>query len=314
MPSSPAASRLNRRYLFFVAGFAVVLYILIPQLHAFQSSWHLLLHPDITWVLVAIVLTALSYMAAAATYCLLAFTPLRYGATLVVQLAAMFVNRLLPGGLGALGVNYAYLHRMKHSPAQAGSVVALNNLAGVAGHGLLVGAALALTAGHTPLPAHNKTWGLLIKIVGICLVLVVAGGLFFRRGRLNKLLGEIWRNILSYRERPWRLLAALMSSMVLTLSNVLCLAGCALALGVHLPFAALLIIFTFGISTSTAVPTPGGLGGFEAGLTGGMVAYHVGSSPALAVALLYRLVSYWLPLLAGAPAFVVCQRRRLLRL
>jgi uncharacterized protein (TIRG00374 family) len=102
-----------------------------------------------------------------------------------------------------------------------------------------------------------------------------------------------------------------MSSILLTLSNVLCLGCCALALGVHLPFLIVLLIFSFGLGTGTATPTPGGLGGFEAGLTAGFIAYHVASPAALATALLYRLISYWLPLVVGALALLIAQRQRL---
>ncbi len=101
------------------------------------------------------------------------------------------------------------------------------------------------------------------------------------------------------------------TSLVLTLSNVLCLFFCALALGIHLPFATIMLVFTLGLGAGSAVPTPGGLGGFEAGLAAGFVGYGVDASTALAAALLYRLVSYWLPMAAGAVAFIASERRGL---
>ncbi|MFI5271393.1 MAG: flippase-like domain-containing protein, partial [Candidatus Saccharimonadales bacterium] len=70
-------------------------------------------------------------------------------------------------------------------------------------------------------------------------------------------------------------------------------------------------IFTLGISTGTITPTPGGLGGFEAGLFAGFVAFHVPVAPALAIALLYRLISYWLALGIGLLAFIEVQRNHL---
>jgi uncharacterized protein (TIRG00374 family) len=99
--------------------------------------------------------------------------------------------------------------------------------------------------------------------------------------------------------------------MSLTVCNVLCLWAAGLAAGVHLPLAVLFIIFTFGIGLGSATPTPGGLGGFEAGLFAGLAAYHVPAGPALAVALLYRLLSYWLALIVGGVAFAASQRRHL---
>jgi uncharacterized membrane protein YbhN (UPF0104 family) len=302
----------SRRYLLLAALLALTLYVLVPQLTDFKSSWHLLRHPVFSWTLAAIGLSAMTYFAAAATYCLLAFRPLRYGQTVLVQLAGMFINRLLPGGIGALGANYAYLHRSRHSAVRAASVVAINNLLGAAGHGLLLlGSLLVFSSQMAITPRHSQFAGLLTTAVIGAALLVAALALIFGWQKFAPKAAEIRSQLLSYRRRPWRLPAALTSSLALTLCNVLCLACCALALGVHLPFIVILLIFSFGLGAGTATPTPGGLGGFEAGLAAAFIAYHVASPTALAIALLYRFVSYWLPLPAGAAAFVIAQKRQL---
>jgi uncharacterized membrane protein YbhN (UPF0104 family) len=311
----PATSRVhpNRRYLLLVIVLLAGLYVLLPQFGQFRSSWHLLSHPDPLWTAVAIGLTLLTYAAAAVTYGLLAFKPLAYGQTLLVQLAAMFINRLLPAGLGALGANYAYLRQRHHNPAQAAGTVAVNNLLGVIGHGAMVAVALVLSVGHIMVnpPGHGQVLATVVKITAGVTVLAAVLGLIFGRRRLRRFAITIRRDVLSYRQRPWQLVGALTSSISLTLYNVLCLTSCALALGVHLPFVVVLLIFSLGIGAGTATPTPGGLGGFEAGLTAGLIAYHVASPAALAIALLYRLVSYWLLLPAGGLALVVCQKKQL---
>ena len=310
---TPQPLRFDRRYLALVAILAAALYVLIPQVGDFHASWHLLGHPAAGWTAAAIALTALTYGLAAGTYCLLAFKPLGYAPTVLVQLAAMFVNRLLPGGIGALGANYAYLRHRSHSPAQAATVPAVNNLLGVAGHGLVVAAVLAARSGRLPAVSGPGTHAVrtVVAVLAVGAVVILLAGLAAGRRRFAKLAAELRQQLFSYRRRPWRLLGALVTSVLLTLSNVLSLACCALAIGVHLPFTLVLLIFTLGIGTGTATPTPGGLGGFEAGLTAGFVAYQVPGAGALAIALLYRLISYWLPLLAGAPALVASQKQRL---
>jgi len=306
--------RANRRYLLLVLLLTIALYVLLPQLGEFRASWHLLRRPEAGWTAAAVGFTALTYLAGALTYCWLAFRPLRYLQVVIVQLAAMFINRLLPAGVGALGANYAYLHRQKHSAAQAATVVAVNNCLGLAGHGLVLVIALASApAGLRLLPtSHGNVLERVLIGLAIIVFILVVSLLVAGRHRFRRLAAELLSQLLSYRYRLRRLAAAQMSSITLTLSNVLCLGCCALALGVHLPFVIILLIFSFGLGTGTASPTPGGLGGFEAGLTAGFIAYHVASPTALAAALLYRLISYWLPLLAGAPALVVVQKRQLL--
>ncbi|HSW85854.1 MAG TPA: YbhN family protein [Candidatus Saccharimonadales bacterium] len=304
--------KLNRHYLFFIILFVIAIYVILPQLKVFHSSWDLLLHPNYNWILVGLLFTAATYLTGALTYCLLAFKKLNYWITVTVQLAAMFINRILPGGIGALGVNFLYLRKMKHTVAQSTSVLAINNILGLIGHLLLVIILLRFSTSDQALPRDREISKSAIAITLIVLALVVSAGIFIRRGKIFKFLIDLRDNILSYKRRPINLIAALGSSLILTLSNVICLFCCAQALNVHLPFVALLIIFSFGLGTSTAIPTPGGLGGFEAGLTGGLVAYHIPSSLALSVALLYRLVSYWIPLIVGAIAFIVVEKRRLL--
>jgi uncharacterized membrane protein YbhN (UPF0104 family) len=55
--------------------------------------------------------------------------------------------------------------------------------------------------------------------------------------------------------------------------------------------------------------TPGGLGFVEAGLTGTLALAGVGGGAAVLATLAYRLVSFWLPIPAGAVAAVIHRRR-----
>lgn len=309
--SSEPEFRFNRRYIFVVLMLLLALYIILPQIGNFKSSLHLLTHPELGWTVIAIVLTFLTYSAGAATYCLLAFKNLSYRRTVVVQFAAMFINRLLPGGIGALGANFVYLKRQKHTSAQAASVVAVNNLLGGLGHYLLLGSVLILT-GYSTIQASQSKGALNQNIKYFWLVLLIAAVLVFIFGRKKFKSGliDLKNQLLEYRHRPKRIGLALITSICLTTFNVLALQACAAALGVHLNFAVIMLIFTLGIGAGTATPTPGGLGGFEAGLVAGFVAFKVDSSTALAIALLYRLISYWLTLAVGATAFFISQKQK----
>lgn len=55
--------------------------------------------------------------------------------------------------------------------------------------------------------------------------------------------------------------------------------------------------------------TPGGLGVVEAGMTGGLGLAGVPAAAAAVATLAYRLASYWLPLPAGAVAWLVHRHR-----
>jgi uncharacterized protein (TIRG00374 family) len=55
--------------------------------------------------------------------------------------------------------------------------------------------------------------------------------------------------------------------------------------------------------------TPGGLGFVEAGLVGTLTLAGIPAAAALAATLLYRLVSYWLPIPAGGIAYLLFRHR-----
>jgi uncharacterized protein (TIRG00374 family) len=55
--------------------------------------------------------------------------------------------------------------------------------------------------------------------------------------------------------------------------------------------------------------TPGGLGVVEASLSGLLILAGVRPGDALLATLAYRIASYWLPLLAGPPAYLLFRHR-----
>ena len=85
---------------------------------------------------------------------------------------------------------------------------------------------------------------------------------------------------------------------------------CALrATGAH-PQPSLALLAYAAASIVAIIPlTPGGLGIVEASLASLLVLADVPSSSAFVATLAYRLVSYWLPVLAGGPAYLLFRHR-----
>lgn len=300
----------GRKQLLIVVVLVLMAAALLPQLDSFGDSLHLLRNLNSVKGLMAAILIMLTYFLAAATYCFLAFVRLPYRQTVLAQYAAMFINRLLPSGVGALGINYAYLHKMRHTPAQAAAILGVNNLSGLLGHSLLFVVVLLFfnvdtPPLHLPMVASADIWIAGATVLIACLILLMMSKL---RGKLQHGFGDILQQLSGYRHRPAHVLGALSSSTALTLCNMASLAVCLQAVGGNLSFAAIVIIFTIGIGAGTATPTPGGLGGIEAGLLAGFLAYGIPQATALAAVILYRILSYWLTLLIGSLAFFYCQR------
>lgn len=245
-----------------------------------------------------------TYLLATLNYQCLSFARLRWSRTLVVQLAALCVNRILPSGLGALGVNFAYLRRNKHSLAQATTVVSVNNIVGFVSSGLLV--LIAVVSGQVfTVDARLPHAELLV----IAFPALLIGIVYVLRKRFINFMYDVSRSVVSYKTRVRSLVAALGSSLLLTLANVTVLYMSLQALDVHLSFWAVLIAVTVGVGIGAAVPTPGGIGGVEAGTATALIAYDIPKHDAIAAALLFRIITYWLGLIIGGLAFVYVQRK-----
>ena len=77
----------------------------------------------------------------------------------------------------------------------------------------------------------------------------------------------------------------------------------ALAYGERIPLGTLLAINVAVSLFAGLMPVPGGIGVAEGALTVGLTAAGVDQATALAIAMSYRLVTYYLPPIWGAVAF-----------
>jgi uncharacterized protein (TIRG00374 family) len=301
---------IKKRYFVYMALCLIALYVLIPKIDSLRQSLPLVRHASLPYVLLAIISAGLSYVAAAGVYVALAIKPLAYSRTLFMQVAGMFANRLLPAGIGGLGINFLYLRKAKHSKLQATTVVAANNTVGLAGHFALTASLLLLLP--VKLPEQHVHISNSVRLVGVLIACVLIALLILFPGKarsVGKSMRRFFAQLALYRKRPARLVTALACSLSLTFANVTCLWLSILAVHLSIGFIPVLLVFTFGLIVGTATPTPGSLGGIEAGLAAGLVAYHIPLANAVGAVLLYRLISYWLPLFIGSFAFITAKRR-----
>jgi uncharacterized protein (TIRG00374 family) len=281
--------------------FLLLMYVVLPRLGNFSDSVEAIKGAHIGLVLFGAAVVAATYVLAAGIYQLLGLRRLYFRRTLLVQAANAFANRLLPAGLGGLTLSVQYLRRSGYSLSQALAVAGANNALGLIGHVILMSIAIVASGGalldDLKLPEVPHAGWLILGVVA----LVAANLLIFRRLRqyLYKLTTDVSKYLAAYRKYPARLLGALACSLGLTCGYALALYLCAQAVGIDLSLWNMFVVFTVGLVATAVTPTPGGLGGAEAGLVAGMVAYGVEASPALAAVLIYRLLTYWLPLLPG---------------
>lgn len=294
---------------------AVGLYGLLPQIDGFSTSLSLLAEADLPFVVAAFVAGLSAVACSAAIYKTIAKRKITYRETLLVQLAGLFINRVLPAGIGGLGLSFLYLRKKRHTRTEASAVVLVNSIVGFTGHGILLLVAITFLAisGIGDIPALRNAWWLPIVIV-VSMVAAVYAGLkiaFHAKPALAKQVKVVGSY---YRNRPKRLVLAVAISCLLTISNAAALWFSCLSLTIDLAFPVVFTIFTLGIALGTATPTPGGLGGLEAAIVAGLIAVDVTAPLALAAALLYRLVTFWIGLFIGLIAFIFVHKIKLINI
>jgi uncharacterized membrane protein YbhN (UPF0104 family) len=288
----------------------VAVYILAGHWHTVSTSLHVARTAKASWLLVAIGFMVVTMLIAASIYGVLAINRLRYFQTVLVEVAAGFVNRILPSGLGSLGLHGVYLFRKKHTVAEATAVVSTNNLLGVVAHLLL----LLLLFIARPNVVHALQFKIGFSQPGWAagaLVCACAGVLLLPAVRPR--LGRLIQNVLvSLRKVGMRsVIRALVLASLLTTTYTTILFCSAHSVGIHISGLEIFVVFTAGMFSGTIVPLPGGLVGAEAGLLAGFIAYNVPTTQAGAAVLIFRLVTYWLPIIPGILALLLARRRQL---
>jgi uncharacterized protein (TIRG00374 family) len=293
-----------------LAIFFIALVVLVPQVSELSRSWQTLQAAYWPYLLVAIVSLAWTYIAAAGVYVVISPKRLSFKQTLLVQIACGFSNRLVPAGAGALATNARYLMGQGYGKVQAGTIVAINNILGFAASfivlitaGLLSGLDL-INGIRLELFLSDR---LLLAVLVITALVVAYAWVTQLPRKLFKLIRKINYQIEDSLLRSKRLASSLIMSIGVTIGYGLCFHFTAIALNVQLSVFQTFLVLTAGVLIASVTPTPGGVGGAEAGLVGVLHATGVDIHQAVTLALCYRLISYWLPIV---PGYLVLNRLR----
>ena len=308
---------------------AVSFYLVLPGLAELFSSWPDIARLEPAWLAAMVALEASSF----ATVWILQGICLRRPAfrpVILSQLAGNSLAKVAPGGGAAGG---ALQYRMLVDAGLERSAVG----AGLASANLLTFATLlalpALTVPAVALGIPVERGLVQAALLGAALFLVVAiiGGVLLASDRALRFVGRLAqsaRNRVLSRRAPLRGLPerlvgernvalrvigrgareALISAVLRWLLEYGALLVALAAVGAEPRPSLVLLGFTAAQLLALIPVTPGGLGFVEAGLTGLLVLAGVSAGDAAVATLAYRLVSYWLPLPAGAVAAVVHRR------
>ncbi len=222
-----------------------------------------------------------------------------------LMLAQGFLNRFTPANAGGMALRARFLQRQGEDLTAAAASVGLTSLASgavqvlfIVGFGLWAGRSGGLP--HLSLPSSTTVLVVLLAVlVAAGVVVATAWGRRIVVGRVRDTARSLVHTLSEVAHSPARVAQLFGGAALSKLTLILMFSQSARAFGVDVSFANLGFLYMGANTVASAAPTPGGVGAIEAALVAALAGVDVPTATALSVVLLFRVVSYWLPVPFG---------------
>jgi uncharacterized membrane protein YbhN (UPF0104 family) len=285
-------------------GFAFLVLVLL----AFATNWGeisaALREADWARLPATLVLGLLPFPAGALSLMGSVVRSLALGRTTVIMFAQSFLNRFTPMNAGGMAMRVRYLQKGGTDVAVAAAAVGLTSAASGVMQVVLV-ATFVLWAGGSSggalhLPDIESVALILLAVAAVLGVIALIPSVrrlatrWWQIGRAR--FGDDFRGVAA---RPGKLALLFGGAGLSKLFTIAAFVASCRAFGISLGFADLGMLYLVGSTVGAAVPTPGGVGGVEAALIAVLTGAGVDNATAAAAVIVFRLVTYWLPVLPG---------------
>ena len=246
---------------------------------------------------------------------------LPYGPVYAMQLAVGFMNVALPSAVARMAVNIRFFQRQGVSPPVAVTAGAIDSFAGNVVQVLLLVLLLVFSPYSVNLdldsPSDDSGGNAILTVLVVLLVASIGAMLLVPRvrngigGRVRRWWPEI-RSAIGALTGSSKLAIIVFANVGAELVFAASLGLFARALGYDLPLAQLLVINLSVSLFASLIPVPGGIGVTEGALMVGLTSAGLPDSAALAVTMLYRFSTFYLPPVWGWFAMRWLQRHQYL--
>jgi uncharacterized protein (TIRG00374 family) len=333
---SPGLSRRQKRAITGVVGALVAAgfaYYVVPRIVGLGPTLELLRRGDAWWLGLGVVLEALSYAGAVVLFRGVFATPqdaVDWRTSYRIMVAGAAANKLVSaGGAGGITLGVWALRAYGLSGAEvATGMVCYAVLSygvytaamAIAGFGLWFGLFEGRTpVGMTLVPAALATAAIVIVLAMLFVDEPVERFLNRRAERSDGKKAERWRRAAAV---PRSLRAGLVAAIGMVKRRDPSVLGAAANWGFDVgvlwasfrafgdsPPGAVLVMGYYVGTLANVLPVPGGIGGVEAGMIGAFLAFGAQRHLAVLAVLAYRTISFWLPTIPGAIAYLHLRRQ-----
>jgi putative heme transporter len=303
----------------------------IPQFASYSSAWTRIAHVE-TWSWVAIAAAATVNQISGIWPYQAAMPGLRFWQGLLqIETATAISNTVPAGGAVAIGMTYRMFSSFGFADVVISSAVVTTGIWNLAAKFVLPVTAIAVLAIIAP-PSTQAVGAALTGVVAL-VVLAVTAWLVLRSEAGVRWLGRLgdravnWvghffhkspgdrverslvhfgsQTVKTVRRRGWLLTAATMANQAVGFVLVLIIVRAVGITAGQVTFAAVFTSFAVARLAGAIPITPGGLGTLDAAFISVMTTFGASSSQALTADLVWRLTTYFLPILCGVLTYVI---------
>ncbi len=303
--------RLSARTLFVVVGGSVAGYIVLTQLSNVDLST-LISTADWRWAVVALGFSLATYIGAALSLTGFVLKSVSYVRAFLAQVAASFVSLVAPPAVGGMALNARFLQKAGVDPSVAVATVGVWQAMAFLVHivMLILFGVIAGTQAETSFdPPQGAILGAVLLLLVAAVVISLPWGRRVVVARITDVAGRVIPALFAVAQRPSKLAEGIGGNILLNLAYCGALVASVRAFGGELAWPAVAVVYLTGSAIGSVAPTPGGLGAVEAALAAGLTAAGLDGATAVSAVLLFRVVTYWLPVAPGWVAFQFLQRR-----
>lgn len=283
-----------------------LVYVAYPFISTVPTFFSELRTANWWWALLGLMVSALTYVGAAAALWACADGLVSFRHLSIMQIANTFAATTTPAGVGGLALSTRFLQKGGLSTMRATAAVALQQSVQVIVHVILLIFFSTMAGASADLSHFVPSATILYLIAGLALGLV---GAFLAVPKLRRWLAsavrpkleEVWDDLVKLAREPKRLVLIVLGAAGTTLGAALALWASVEAFGGDTSFVTVTVVTMIGGTLASAAPTPGGVGAVEAALIGGLAAFSVPAAIGVPAVLLYRVLTCWLPVFVGWP-------------
>ena len=307
--------RVKSRTVLMVLGFALAMYFLIPQLT--QVDFGAVLDADWAWAPVILLASFFTYVGAA--YNVMGSVPERVPLvpTVSTQFAGSFINRISPVKVGGMATNVRYLQKNGVEVSVAVAGIGIGTVSTMVVHMTLLILSIVFLGQNAgdfiKLPSGSTLLYVLVIVftVGAVIGFLPVGRRLFKK-TVWPTLRKSGRGLAQVAGSPAKALMLFGGALLMITSYIAALWFSLEAFGGGLGVVAVALVFLGGQALGNLAPTPGGIGATEAALIAAMTVLGLDSTTAVAATFLYRIATFWLPVLPGVYALRRLEARELL--